>query len=110
MKQIYNYIQEKLRLGKDTKVEKTDGIIDEPLEMTNEQVKFPLILEIDHIYKENIIGYIIKDSYIRHYHFYNDKNHLICTMNDLELKKIFDEEKGVMLNTCYGWKGTIWRR
>lgn len=111
MKFIQYYILEKLKINKDSKIAKKD-LLTEPLYLINNMVTFPLTLEIDHQYKENIIGYKkIKsntgNSYIK---FYNDKNEDICSMTWKEITKIFDDEKGIMLNTKYGWLGTIWRK
>lgn len=113
MKFIQNYILEKLVINKDSKSKSQNNILNEPLYLGNNKVTFPLILEIDHKYKENIIGYQkTNDRNIdtQRLKFYNDKNEEICSMTWKEITLIFDDEKGIMLNTKYGWLGTIWRK
>lgn len=114
MYNIKNYILEKLILNKNTKIKKNNNsnINSETLYLANKKIDFPLVLEIDHRYKENIIGYktIKSNKGNIWYNFYNDKNSFICSMSEKELILIFDYEKGIMLNTCYGWLATIWRK
>lgn len=111
MQNLQDIISEKLRIGKSIKVyDLPKDVTDKPLYISNHKIEFPLTLEIDHTYTENIIGYKSQANVgVDRYNFYNDENKIICSMNYQELEKIFVDEKGMMLNTYYGWKGTIWR-
>ena len=115
MHNINEYILERLKLSNKVKhCVLPDGITDESIELSDITITFPLILEIDHKYNATIIGYkkVKSNKNSIYYKFFEDKDTSfpVCTMSEKEVNLIFVEEKGIMLNTKYGWLGTIWRQ
>lgn len=119
MKQLIDNILEKLVINKHSKAKNNlpEGFRNDPLELPNNRVKFPIIIKIDNKYYETLNVYKIDTNKINNnirYKFYSEadmnSSKPTVTMTEQELMRIFDDERGVMLNTIYGWLEVKWEK
>ena len=116
MKELQKLIQEKLILNKTIKKSKNiiipAGNYSDKLDLPNNRVDFPITIEIDHKYSDIYYYYgIVKSNKTYwYYKFYDEDQKNTLTLSEKEIILVFEEEKGIMTNTKYGWKPIIWRK
>jgi len=100
MKNLNNYISERLHITKDTKPT-PERFIDTALDLPENRIEFPVEVSIAHKFVEKIIGY---DFVGNTYRFYNDKQEIVFVTSQKTLLTLFDDNLVIVLNTKFGFK------
>lgn len=108
------FISEKLVINKNSKSKNIiipAGNYSDKLDLPNNRVDFPVKIEIDHEYTDIYYYYeVVKSNNNWYYKFYNEDRKNTLTLSEKEMLLVFDDEKGIMANTKYGWRPIIWRK
>ena len=125
MKNLIQTIQEKLVINKHSKAKNNlpEGFRNDPLELPNNRVKFPIkIIMNEKNITEILVAYKIRTEHnskgkeIFFYDFYTQDDiskplpFSWLRLNEKELLMLFDDEQSVMINTRHGWTAVKWEK